>query len=433
MSDYLLISMIIFFLGALFIIVGLNYSAFFIIILFTMFLENSIFMIPENSIIPFNLRPIYIVTLISLVYLIPQLLLNFKSKFTLLKHHKILLLYSFYCTIMLIIVPTYYSIEHFGQIGIGIFLYFCFLILSRERNFSLLYNILLLVGFLQLVSGLFQVIFGILTVENIIDLGYYTQHLDLVKYGRPFGSLVEPDFFGAIATFFAFIFVGEYINRKKYIYYFAGFFFFLILFYSAVRASIIGFFVSLIFILFLLKDKIKVSRVDGIIAIYSCILLVPVFYSTIQRFGYLLRLDFWSEGFMNPRLLQMGVSFSQFLENPIFGNGLNAYRFLEDSYSDLIEDWMPDWVISGYDPSIITSLLNDTGLVGFSLFASFIFFYFKYLLSQYNIKNIFSIAAILSLLISYIFTNGLPFTFTWVLLAMIELKTKFTNESSNEI
>ena len=424
---------IVVFLIALFFLIGINYKAFFIAILCAMFLENDIFWIKESNFIPFNIRPIYIISLASLIYLIPQLVVKINSSFTFLRHHKVLLGYYSYCVFMLIMAPNYNAIEHFGQISIGIFLYFSFIILSKKNDFNTLYQVLLLVGLFQLFLGFLQVIFGVLTFENIINLESYVQHLDLVPYGRPFGSLVEPDFFGAIATFFTFIFIGEYLTTRKDIYYFIGLLFVFLLFYSGVRASILGFLFSLILVIFLVKDRIKVSRIDSIISIYATILLVPIFYSTIQRFAYLFRLDFWSEGFMNPRLLQMGVSFSQFLENPIFGNGLNAYRFLGDSYTEAIESWMPDWVISGYDPSILTSLLNDTGLIGFGLFGIFIFYYFSHLLIVKNFRNIFIFGAIFSLFISYIFTNGLPFTFTWILLAMTELISNLSNKQLDEI
>jgi len=418
---------------ALFFLIGISYKAFFIAILCSMFLENNIFWIKEGDIIPFNIRPIYMVSFISLIYLIPQLIVKINSSFIFLKHHKILLGYYFYCVVMLMMVPTYNSIEHFGQISIGVFLYFSFIILSKKHDLNILYQVLLLVGLFQLLLGFLQVIFGVLTVENIINLEPYVQHLDLVHYGRPFGSLVEPDFFGTIATFFTFIFIGEYLTTRKDIYYFIGLLFVFLLFYSGVRASILGFLVSLIAVVFLLKDKIKINRIDSIISIYAMILLIPIFYSTIQRFAYFFRLDFWSEGFMNPRMLQTGVSFSQFLENPMFGNGLNAYRFLGETYAGAIESWMPDWVISGYDPSILTSLLNDTGLIGFGLFAMFIFYYFKNLLIIKSFRNVFIFGAILSLFVSYIFTNGLPFTFTWILLAMAELISNLSDDLLDEI
>jgi len=398
-----------------------------------MFLENSFFWIKESSIFPFNIRPIYIISFISLIYLIPQLFLKIKSKFVFLKHHKILLAYYLYCCMMLIAVPTYNSIEHFGQISLGVFLYFSFIILVKKNDIKYLYQVLLLIGFLQAFLGSLQIIFGILTVENIANLKPYVQHLDLVHYGRPFGTLVEPDFFGAIATFFSFLFIGAYLNTQKTLYYFVGILFMLLLFYSGVRAAILGFIASLILVPFLLKDRIRISRVDSIISIYTSIILIPIFYSTIQRFAYFFRLDFWVEGFMNPRVLQMGVSTSQFLESPIFGNGLNAYRFLGETYSSAVETWMPDWVISGYDPSIITSLLNDTGLIGFTLFILFIYFYLKNLLIAKNNRNVFMFGGILSLFISYIFTNGLPFTFTWILLSMTELITESEDRYLDEI
>ena len=398
-----------------------------------MFLEHEFFWIRENNLIPFNLRPSYVITFISLIYLLPNLFQKIKKELNFETHHKFLLLYYIYCFLTLIINPTFPSIEHFGQISIGIFLYFTFIILIKNKDFHLIYSVFLLGGVLQLIIGSFQVIAGMLTVENVYNLNNFVQHLDLVPYGRPFGTFVEPDFYGAICTFFIFIFLEQYYQKPEKKFYFIASFFLLLLLYSAVRASIIGFIISLLILLFALKDRIKISRVEGILAFYTFLISIPLFYSTLVRFSYFLRPDFWSEGYMNPRLLQTGVSFSQFLENPIFGNGLNAYRFLGNQYSDIIEDWMPDWVISGYDPSLLTSLLNDTGIIGFSLFMTFLYYYFRKIIINNFERNIFVFCAILSLMISYLFTNGLPFVFTWIFIAMVELYSKIEKKTKYEI
>lgn len=427
MSDYLFIAMIIFFLAALFIMIGLKYSSFFIIILFAMFLENSVFQIPESQTMPFNIRPVYMIFFISLFYLIPQLWLKFSSDLKFLFHHKLLLIYYAYFSIILLTNPHYNAIEHFGQISIGIFLYFVFVILVRKQDFDFLYKIFLLIGFLQIILGVIQVFLGILTVETGLSFKEYLQHLDLVRYGRPFGTFIEPDFYGVFSSLFALVFLGEYLKTKKNIYYFLSLLSTILLFYGAVKGAIIGFIFSIFIFIYLLKDYIKISKIDFITSLYIFIFSIPIFYGTIERFSYLFRLDFWVEGIMNPRILQTSVSFSQFLESPIFGNGLNSYRFLGDTYSSAVEDWMPDWVISGYDPSIVTSLLNDTGIIGFILFSIFLIYFFKNIfpLSKNSFRKLGLFFGVLSLFISYLFTNGLPFTFTWIIIAMVELNTKF--------
>ena len=411
----------------------MNYNSFFILIIISMFLEHEFFWIKEGSLIPFNLRPSYIITLVALLYLIPNLLRKIKNDFTFTTHHKLLLLYYIYFFLVLIAKPTFHSVEHFGQISIGIFLYFTFIILVKNSDFKFIFNVFLISGIIQLIIGIFQLIAGISTIENVYNLSSFVQHLDLVPYGRPFGTFVEPDFYGAICTFFVFIFLGEYFKKFSKVSYFAALFFLLLLFYGAVRASIIGFVISLIFLLFNLKDRLRTTTIERILLFYSFIISIPIFYTTFIRFSYFIRPDFWSEGFMNPRVLQMGVSFSQFLESPIFGNGLNAYRFLGTQYSNAVEDWMPDWVISGYDPSLLTSLLNDTGIIGFSLFMTFLYYYFRTILIKNFESNIFAFCAILSLMISYLFTNGLPFVFTWVFIAMVELYSKIEKKTNYEI
>ncbi len=418
------------FLFVPFFLIGISYKSFFAIIILVMFLENSVFWIPESQIMPFNIRPVYMIFFISLFYLIPQLLLKFSSDIKFLFHHRLLLIYYAYFSIILLTNLHYNAIEHFGQMSIGIFLYFVFVILVRKQDFDFLYKIFLLTGFLQISLGLIQVFLGILTVETGLSFKEYIQHLDLVRYGRPFGTFVEPDFYGVFSSLFAFVFLGEYLKTKKNIYYFLSLLSTILLFYGAVRGAIIGFIFGIFIFIYLLKDHIKISKIDFITSLYIFIFSIPIFYGTIQRFLYLFRLDFWVEGFMNPRVLQMSVSFSQFLESPIFGNGLNAYRFLGDTYSSAVESWMPDWVISGYDPSILTSLLNDSGIIGFILFSIFLVYFFKNIfpLSKNYFRELGLFFGVLSLFISYIFTNGLPFTFTWIIIAIVELNTKFKEQ-----
>jgi len=413
-----------------FFLIGVSYKSFFAIIILVMFLENSVFWIPESQIMPFNIRPVYMIFFISLFYLIPQLLLKFSSDIKFLFHHKLLLIYYAYFSIILLTNPHYNAIEHFGQISIGIFLYFVFVILVRKQDFDFLYKIFLLTGFLQISLGLIQVFLGILTVETGLSFKEYLQHLDLVRYGRPFGTFVEPDFYGVFSALFSLVFLGEYLKTKKNIYYFLSLLSTILLFYAAVRGAIIGFIFGIFIFIYLLKDYIKISKIDFITSLYIFVFSIPIFYVTIQRFLYLFRLYFWVEGFMNPRILQMSVSFSQFLESPIFGNGLNAYRSLGDTYSSAVESWMPDWVISGYDPSILTSLLNDTGIIGFILFSIFLVYFFKNIfpLSKNSFRKLGLFFGVLSLFISYIFTNGLPFTFTWIIIAIVELNTKFKEQ-----
>ena len=191
----------------------MNYNSFFILIIISMFLEHEFFWIKEGTLIPFNLRPSYIITFIALLYLVPNLLQKIKNDFTFATHHKLLLLYYIYCFLVLISKPTFPSVEHFGQISIGIFLYFTFIILVKNSDFKFIFNVFLISGIIQLIIGIFQLIAGISTIENVYNLSSFVQHLDLVPYGRPFGTFVEPDFYGAICTFFVFIFLGEYFKK----------------------------------------------------------------------------------------------------------------------------------------------------------------------------------------------------------------------------
>ena len=54
---------------SLFLIIGINYNSFFVLIIISMFFENEFFWIKESSLIPFNLRPSYIITFIIPIYI----------------------------------------------------------------------------------------------------------------------------------------------------------------------------------------------------------------------------------------------------------------------------------------------------------------------------------------------------------------------------
>jgi len=406
----------------------INSKSFFALIIITMFFDNKAFHINFDS-VPFDIQPIHLVVFISFPLLIILLIDHVRKNHTITIHQYFLISFFLFALIKTIFNYNTDSFSYFGLFSIGVVLYFSFIFFLKKSDLSFLYNLLLLSGFFQLFLGLIQVILGFLTYANFYNFDFYIQHLDYVMFGRPFGTLVEPDFFGAISTFFAFLFLKEYISTKSNIYYFSFLLSFLLLFYGGVRAAIISFILSFIYLLYYFRREIKMNLKESLIIFYSLLFLSPLFFSTILRFSYLFRTEFWTEGINNPRILQLGVSFAQFLESPIFGNGLNAYMFLGDFYEDAIKIGQPNWVNQGYDPSLITSLLNDTGIFGFSIFGLFIYYYFKNLSINLNSRNIFVFCAISSFLTTFLFTNGLILHFTWVFLAFSEILFSFNTSS----
>ena len=398
----------------------INSKSFFALIIITMFFDNEAFHINFDT-VPFNIQPLHLVLLISLPLLIILLINKIYKNPKIPIHQYFLIAFYFFALIKTMLNYNPDSFAYFGLFSIGIVLYFSFHFFLKRSDLPFLYNLLLLSGFFQLCLGFIQVIFGLLTYFNLYNFDFYVQHLEYVIFGRPFGTLIEPDYFGAISSFFTFLFLKEYISTKSNIYYYSCLLSLLLLFYGGVRAAIIGFIPSFIFLVYYFRKEIKISLNESFIIFYSLLFLSPLFISTFIRFSYLFQPEFWIEGTNNPRILQIGVSFAQFLESPFFGNGLNAFKFLGNFYEDAINISMPDWVNSGYDPSIITSLLNDTGIFGFSIFTFFIYYYFKNLYFNLDSKNIFIFCAISSFLTTFLFTNGLILHFTWIFLAFSEI------------
>lgn len=409
----------------------INTKSFFALIILTMFFDNEAFHINFDT-VPFDIQPVHLVLLISfpllIILLVDKIYKNYKIEI----HQYFLIAFYFFALIKTIFNYNPDSFAYLGLFSIGVVLYFSFHFFLKRSDVSFLYKLLLLSGFFQLFIGFMQVILGLLTYFNFYNFDFYVQHLDYVIFGRPFGTLIEPDYFGAISSFFAFLFLKEYISTKSNIYYYSFLLSLLLLFYGGVRAAIIGFIPSFIYLVYYFRKEIKISLNDSFIIFYSVLFLSPLLFSTFVRFSYLFQSEFWIEGTNNPRILQLGVSFAQFLESPIFGNGLNAFNFLGDFYEDAINIEMPDWVNSGYDPSIITSLLNDTGIFGFSIFLFFIYYYFKNLYLRINSENIFVFCAIASFLTTFLFTNGLILHFTWIFLAFSEILLSYDLSSHDK-
>lgn len=118
----------------------------------------------------------------------------------------------------------------------------------------------------------------------------------------------------------------------------------------------------------------------------------------------------------NTRLVLMAASWNGAMQSPIIGNGPGAFstqgQLLDIDFSRNV----------AFDPSIATTLMNDTGIVGtlvFAAFAAALFFSgvraFK--TGEGTIWGPLSLAhalASLALLMSYVMTNGLWLPFSWV-------------------
>lgn len=108
------------------------------------------------------------------------------------------------------------------------------------------------------------------------------------------------------------------------------------------------------------------------------------------------------------RFLAMKESFLSFLTSPLIGQGPGTIG-----------------KTMAFNPSLLTTLLEDTGILGFVVFLVFLFQVFRSGLKKISEldekcqSTSFALSvALAGLFSSYIFTNGLWIPFTWVFMAL---------------
>jgi len=332
--------------------------------------------------------------------------------------------------------------------------------LSTQEIFDKAFNLLLYTGIIEIIYGLYQVLAGM--SNYIFGFNLPVGHLGIIHkdyigspWGRPYGTFVEPDWYGAVSMFFAIVFISLYyskIKEKKRFYYYGMVISLLGLFFSFVRAAWIGFVVGAMTLLFC-RYRTKLSRLNlslyiTRISFFVAVLVIAILMSSTLR--TILRERFYSAytgsriGLENIRVQQMKTSFKAFLKHPILGNGpgSSAFNYLAEEYGEeyaknIIKVEMSLGISAGFNPSIITTVLEDTGIIGLIIFIILV-----YKITHYNYKKIqlinnqYAIVAtglfggLTGLFTSYIFTQGFWIPFTWVFLAfdIISLKLGARNK-----
>lgn len=118
----------------------------------------------------------------------------------------------------------------------------------------------------------------------------------------------------------------------------------------------------------------------------------------------------------NTRLTLMEESWKNALDSPLLGHGPGAFitqgSILDIDYNRGIP----------FDPSIVTTLMNDTGVVGTVIFISYLVAFFRHVIASFktnpeSVPAKYAVAfsvAVIGLLFSYVPTNGLWLPFSWV-------------------
>lgn len=315
--------------------------------------------------------------------------------------------------------------------------------ITKRKLFDKALNFLLYVGLAEILFGLYQVFAGM--CNYYLNINLPVGHAGIVHrefigspWGRPYGTFVEPDWYGAISMFYALLFITLYLSRlteRKNFYLFGMVVSVLGMLLSFVRASWFGFLGGLLFLL-VFGHKVRASKISfGVLSkiLFSLVFLVlvmtffsPTFKNIIER-----RLTAKGEAGIstaNVRFVQARYAIKLFLNHPIIGNGPGSFAIqgiwghAEEYYQQLVEEGKLS-VERRYDPSLVTTVLEDTGIIGAFVFILLSLAFLRYNLrmipkidNHYQVISLGLFVGLIGLFFSYVFTHGFWISFTWLFL-----------------
>lgn len=341
-----------------------------------------------------------------------------------------------------------------------VLLYWLVYQLLRDANDILLaFHVFLAMGALQVLFGIYQVVAGALNHYRgwSLPIGHMgVVHREYIHsvWGRPYGTQVEPDFYGAICMVFALIFIILYFfengTAKKWFQ--AGACLSMLgLYFSFVRASWLVFFLVLLALPFFGK-RFPAFRLTWKSAVLIIGIAVGIHFFAVNwapTFRNIHHTRFSTKNPLPPpptswgrrnlglgpqlnaqnvRLFTMRISLKTWSEHPVIGNGPGSFGYIfwrsvfdeEKARRFIAEGYLP-WT----NPSIFFSVLGDTGLIGLFIFLAmavkFIFLCRAKLagLSAPPAAQAFALAVgLTALFLSYLVTTGLWLPLTWVFLAL---------------
>ena len=212
------------------------------------------------------------------------------------------------------------------------------------------------------------------------------------------------------------------------------------LFFSFVRAAWVGFGAGAIIMLFY-RYKGIFTRLSFSLYIKKLSFVLLILIVTIITFPAIKNV-LWERFYptydpgarinmKNVRVSMMKTSFNATLRNPIIGNGPGSAAF-----NYLVEEKGEQYAINtaktpetsgrsaGFNPSILFTIIEDTGLLGLITFLWLVFRITKYnfrntafLEEKYQVIASGLFGGLTGLFVSYFFSQGLWLPFTWVFLA----------------
>jgi len=420
-----IISSFLFFIAVLVFLLKKNIAIYLIII--TLFLEASIF---SFYLLGARIRIVQIIEIIVLFCIFIRFSIG---KFRFLKTPIDVPLFGYLLINFIAIInsPSIYRSLKISILLLSLALLYYIIVnyIDNKELFVNAFNLLLYVGLLEIIYGLYQVVAGIFNhyFNTNLYIGYLgLMHAEFINspWGRPYGTFIEPDWYGAVAMFFSLLFISLYFSQlreRKKLYLFGMIISILGMFLSFVRISWVGFLVGMIFLL-IFRPKVKLSKLNVknfTKFFFYFIVFFLLFIFLTPNLLNILNTRFTFEGdagisVNNIRFIQFKHALKLFLNSPIIGNGPGCFSVLGGE---------KDYGMLRFDLSIVTTVLADTGILGAIFFIILSFSFFKYNLLTipkingfYQVVSFSLLGGIIGLFISYIFTQGFWIPFTWVFL-----------------
>ncbi len=353
-------------------------------------------------------------------------------------------------------VDAYQSIKVGSVIVLLTMLYFILTNFGWTRqSFVAVLKYFFAAGLMELTIGLYQIGSQMAVALLHINLPLMEKmQSDIISFGRPYGTFVEPDWFG-FATALLFFITGvlaismrEMRNKSTLVFISAAFLLGNIL--SVTRGSWVALAAGIALVPALHhrlvtrdnKHALVRSRLfvfGGIASALLVIILaiaVPQVQSVIHdRFASITNPQTLNE---EPRVQTMLDSFTHIQEKPLLGNGPGSYKII--GITPFVQE--RDREIAGYEPfltNIFLTVLNDTGVIGLVVFLIILWRFF--LLARQALARtdtdpqlrLILFALFLTnvlMLVSFQITTGFWLGIAWFLMALLVVSAQLTQKSS---
>ncbi len=328
-------------------------------------------------------------------------------------------------------------------------------LLQTAKDMILAFYVFLAMGALQVLFGLYQVLAGALNHYQkwrlpIGHLGLVHREYINSVWGRPYGTQVEPDFYGAICMVFALIFLILFFSeggRKKW--QCAGALLSLLgLYFSFVRVSWLVFLLVLLLLPFGRKKMsfFKLNWLSVLLIIGSAAgVYAAAFYAVppirqICKIRFATRLpvnvneaEAWkmNDSLLNRenvRLSMIQTSLRTWKEHLVLGAGPGsfAYSWWRSQLGETgARQKIAEKAFPLTNPSLLFNLIADSGLLGLLIFlvltAKFITISCRTFTQPWpeSGPRPFALAVgLMALLLTYVLTNGIWMPLSWILLGL---------------